>query len=447
MTERIEDMLSVRQKLYLTVGLISGTFFFTVCLGPVFTLFLLKLGAREKLIGFLSILPSIAGIFSLWMVEYISKRPVRCFILSARTLFAIEVCFLPVFILANFLPSDVILVIFCLLLFIFYFPTQGYVYAWFPVIESVIPQNERGHFLGVLRISLTLTGYAFLQISSKILGSEPEFIQFFYVVLMIVVVSIFFPFFLSNAGIPEIEKNVSAKSGLFVEFKEILRNKDHHTYFRFLFLWTFITGISGPFLIPFYKTELGMSTSFCVTLVSANTLGYGFSVFGWGKLADRHGSRYVLFVSCMLAVLHMFLLAHIHLFPPPLLKNFLIPVSFLSGVVFAGQLMGDTTRRMALSPENNKYSYFAYMLIFGAQLPTVIASPLSGFLIQRSRDFHFGIYKIYQIMWFSTGLLYCFLLYQILQMRPLKERPVIDLLKDSITESLMKVRDVIASQP
>ncbi|MCM8825691.1 MAG: hypothetical protein NC937_06090, partial [Candidatus Omnitrophica bacterium] len=53
------------QKKYLMVGMIFGSIFFTVCLGPVFTLFILKLGAREKLIGFLSIFPSVAGFFSL----------------------------------------------------------------------------------------------------------------------------------------------------------------------------------------------------------------------------------------------------------------------------------------------------------------------------------------------------------------------------------------------
>ncbi|MCX7705261.1 MAG: MFS transporter [bacterium] len=445
--ENIDAMLSTRQKFYLLIGLISGTFFFTVCLGPVFTLFLLKLGVREKLIGFLSILPSIVGVFSLWMVRYISTNPVRSFIISAWILFAIEVCFLPVFILANVLPANIVIIIFCSLLFLFYFPTQGYVYAWFPVIESVIPYNERGHFLGTLRISLTLAGYGLLQISSRILGTEPEFMQFFYVVLMIVVISIFFPFFLSYTGIPKIEKESSTRLGLLIEFRELLKNKDHNTYFKFLAIWTFITGISGPFLIPFYKTELGMSTSFCVTLVSANTLGYGFSVFGWGKLVDRYGSRFILFVSCMLAVLHMFFLAHIHLFQFNVMKNLLLFASFLGGVVFAGQLMGDTTRRMALSPEDNKSSYFAFMLVFGAQLPAVIASPLAGFLIQRNRNFHLGIYGIYQIFMILTGLLYCLLMYQILQMKPLKERSVMDLLKDSITESLMKVRDIITSPP
>ncbi len=440
-------MLSPRQKFYLMVGLICGTFFFTVCLGPVFTLFLLKLGVREKLIGFLSILPSIAGITSLWMIKYISNNPVRIFIKSAWLLFAIEVCFLPVFILADFFSSGIILAVFCILLLFFYFSTQGYVYTWFPVIESVIPGNERGYFLGQLRILLTLFGYGLLYISSKILGPEPDFIRFFYVVLMVALISFFFPYFLSLTGIPDIKKETPEKIGFLSEFREILHNSNHNTYFKFLFIWTFTTGISGPFLIPFYKTDLGMNTSFCVTLVSANTLGYGFSVFGWGRVVDRYGSRYVLFVSCLLAILHMLLLSHIHLFPFVFLRNILVLASFLGGVVFAGQLMGDTTRRMALSPEKNKFSYFAYMLVFGAQLPSIIASPVAGFLIQKNRDLQFGIYGIYQIIMITTGLFYVILLYQIFKMKPLKEKPVVELLKDSITESLMRIGDIIASPP
>ncbi|MCM8822189.1 MAG: MFS transporter [Candidatus Omnitrophica bacterium] len=429
------------------IGLVSGTFFFTVCISSIFTLFLLKLGAREKLIGFFSMLPSIVGIFSLWMIKYISKNPVKSFIMSAWILFALEICFLPVFILADFLSSALTITIFCMLLFLFYFPAQGYVYAWFPVIESIIPFSERGYFLGILRICLTLAGYGLLQISSRILGAEPDFIRFSYVVLMITAFSTFFPCFLSYAGIPETKRETSERISFPAEFKRILRNADHNTYFKFLFMWTFIAGISGPFLIPFYNTELGMDSSFCVTIVSANTLGYGFSVFGWGKVADRYGSRYVLFVSCLLAILHMFFLAHIHLFSIQLIRKLLIFSSFFGGVVFAGQLMGDTTRRMALSPEKNKPSYFACMLVFGAQLPAVISSPLAGFLIQRNREFHSGIYGIYQFVMIATGLLYFVLLFNILQMKPLKERPIIELLRDSITESLMKVRDVIASPP
>lgn len=97
-----------------------------------------------------------------------------------------------------------------------------------------------------------------------------------------------------------------------------------------------------------------MSISFCVSLTSANTLGYGLSVFGWGKLVDRYGSRYVLFVSCLLAVFHLSVLAHIHLFPADLIGIYTMVCSFLSGVVFAGQLMGDTTIKMALAPSKKE---------------------------------------------------------------------------------------------
>ncbi|MCM8815158.1 MAG: MFS transporter, partial [Candidatus Omnitrophica bacterium] len=312
----------------------------------------------------------------------------------------------------------------------------------------VIPCEERGLFLGILRISLTLIGYSFLQISSKILGSEPDFFRFFCVLLLIVGASFFFPYFLSRAKIPEIKiEKTKGKIGLLSDFTNILRNIDHRIYFKFLAMWTFITGISGPFLIPFYSTELGLSSSFCVKLVSANTLGYGFAAFVWGKIVDGRGSRYVLFISCSLAVLHMFFLAHIHLFSIQWMKSLLIMLSFLGGVAFSGQLMGDTTRRMTLSPEKNKLSYFAYVQVFGAQIPLVIASPLAGYLIQRNRGFHAGIYGIYQTVMIIAGLFYLVLLHTIIRMRPLKEKPILELLKDSMTEGLMKIRDIIASPP
>jgi len=436
-------MLSSRQRIFLFIGLVSGTFFFTVCTGPVFTLFLLKIGVREKVLGMLSMLPSIVGIFSLWMIRQIAENPVKHFISSSWMLFIVEFCFIPVVIVANFLSYKILLVIFSILLCIFHFATQKYVYAWFPVIESIVPYNERGYFLGRLRITLTFAGYLLLVISSKILGPEPEFLKFFYVLLLIWVLTSAFPILLSNTGIPEIKKKPPEKIAFIDEFFKIIFNKDHSDYFKFLSVWTFITGILGPFLIPFYKTQLGLSTSFCVNLVSAQTIGYGLSAFGWGKLVDRHGSRYVLFVSCLLAVLHLFFLSHVHLIPFELMKKLLLVASFFGGVILAGQLMGDTTRRMALAPEENKSSYFAYMLVFGAQLPVIIASPLAGFVLERFKHFHSGIYGIYQIVMIISAFMYCLLLFHIMKMRPVKEKPVLEILRDTISENLMKLKDMI----
>ncbi len=429
------------------IGLISGTYFFTVCLGPVFTLFLLKIGAREKIIGMLSVLPSLTGITSLWMVKNVAGNPNISFIRSAWSMLAVEFCFMPLFLFANSIPHTAVLVMFSFLLCLFYFFMQQYVYAWFPVISSLIHDNERGYFLGILRISLTLTGYTLLQVCSKMLGLDPAYIRFFYVTLMIVVFSIPFPVCLSKARLPEVKKVSSQQINLIYEFITILKNKDLRTYFKYLSLWTFISGIIGPFLIPFYKTELHMSSSFCVVLASANTLGYGLSAFGWGKLADRYGSRYVLFVSCILAIFHLSVLMHIHLLPVDLVKMYAMVCSFLGGVVLAGQLMGDTTRRMALAPQERSFSYFAFMLVFGAQLPVLVASPVAGFLIQRYRHLRVGFYGIYQLVIFVTVFLYIVLLWQISRMRPLKEKPVMELLKNSLTESLMKIRDIIASPP
>lgn len=440
-------MFSPRQRFYFIAGLVSGTFFFTVCVGPVFTLFLLKLGVREKIIGMLSVLPSIIGITTFWMAKSVGANPSKHFIQSSWNIVLIEFCFLPLFLASEFLPATTILALFSFLLCLFYFFMQQYVYSWFPVISSVIPDHERGHFLGVLRISLTFAGYALLQISSRILGSEPEYMRFFVVTGMIGSVSLLFPVFLSKAQIPQITMEPPDQTALTEEFIAIFRDANRSAYFRYLFMWTFISGIIGPFLIPFYRTELNLSASLCVGLVSANTLGYGLSVFGWGKLVDRYGSRYVLFVSCLMAILHLSILAHIHLFPVELIKIYAMACSFLGGVVFAGQLMGDTTRRMALAPQEKRSSYFACMLVLGAQAPLLVASPVSGFLIQRYRNFTIGCYGIYQVAILATMFFHLVLLWQIQKMHPIKEKPVMELLRNSLTEFLMKVRDAIASPP
>jgi hypothetical protein len=429
----------------LTCGMVAGNSFYTVAIGSILTLFLLKLGIREAFIGFLSILPCIIGLGSVFLIQTVNKHAGKLLVFSAAAMVGIEILFMPLFLLAGKLSFLQTVLLYTALIFFFHFLTQIYVLAWFPTLETLVGYQQRGHFFGIVRVASTFLGYGLLQIASYILGPDPAFVRFFWVEAMIVAVSIFWPVSFSRVNMPQFSVHTKGRINPVSDLRLILCDSDRSNYFWFLFLWTFLASAVGPFMMPFYKTELNLPTSYCVYLTSVTTFGYGLTVFAWGKLTDHRGSRFVLFISFLLGFLYMMLLAYVKFFPVRYIRVILSGIAFLGGIASAGQLMGDTTRRMALAPESEKFSYFSYVMIFGAQFPAIIASPLAGFILERNRYRSLFGQGIYQMLFIFVGLLHLVFFYRILRMKPIRERPVDEILKDVISSGLMKVRDVIAS--
>ncbi|HPC30050.1 MAG TPA: hypothetical protein PLI50_07515, partial [bacterium] len=64
-------MLSTREKNIYFISQVSGNTYYTVAFNGVLTLFLLKIGVKEGLLGFLSVIPFIVGIGSFLLVPWV----------------------------------------------------------------------------------------------------------------------------------------------------------------------------------------------------------------------------------------------------------------------------------------------------------------------------------------------------------------------------------------
>ncbi len=438
-------MLTDKEKNIFFIGQIAGNAYYTVAFNGVLTLFLLKIGVKEGLLGFLSVIPFIVGIGSSLIISWVGRNFTRILRPAACVIVGLAFFLLPLFLITEklgFVPSILYYSIFT---FLFWAGTQVSTLAWFPVVQVWVPEQERGRFFGILRFTSTIVGFAFLRLSSFLLGPDPSFLQFFNVMFLITVFSVIWPFSYFHVSMPSSSFEEKKQEEPAVLFREIFSNRERRLYFGFYFLWNLFSYIIAPFVIPFYKTVLNLPSSFCVFLNSISILGMGGLAFVWGKVNDFRGSRFVLFFSFVLGMLYCLLIAHIHLFPSEGLRKALVFISIIGGVAAGGQLMGDTTRRFLIAPEKGRVAFYSYLVIFGGQLPALIMPPVSGRVIENYRNINIGGYGIYQILFLICAAIHIVLLAMILRMKPIKEKPVGEVFKDVIVENLNKLRDLIAS--
>lgn len=440
-------MLSTKEKNIFFAGQVAGNVYYTVAFNGVLTLFLLKIGVREGLLGFLSVIPFIVGIGSSVLISWVGRNYWRILRPNSFVLVVLAFLFLPIFLITEKIGFFATVLYYSIFVFLFWTGTQIATLAWFPVVQHWVPEEERGRFFGILRFTSTIVGFGFLRLSSYILGSDPSFLQFFNVMLAVTVFSIIWPVSYLFVSMPPPVYEEKKRVNPFVVFQEIFSDRERKIYFWFYFLWNFSAYIIAPFVMPFYRNVLNLPSSFCVFLNSLTILGMGGLAFIWGKVNDFRGSRFVLFFSFFLAIIWCIMMTYVHKFPEGNIQKALILISLIGGIAGGGQLMGDTTRRFLIAPEKNRVEFFSYIVIFGGQLPALIVPPIAGRIIEHYRNLRIGDFGIYQLLFLILAVFHIVLLGMILKMKPIKEKPVGEVFKDILTENLMKLRDLIASPP
>ncbi|MCL4377615.1 MAG: MFS transporter [Actinobacteria bacterium] len=441
--------VSVRKK-SITNFLIGQGFnqaYTNVVFGGVLTLFLLKIGAREIMLGFLAILGPIIGVLSIFSISFVQKKYERYINSSAIIMAILGFLLLPVFFLAGKISYGFLIIYYLIFLVIYLISNQIFSIAFMPTVTNLVPENERGVFFGRLRFFIMFLSLMLFYFVSKMLGKSPQYIEFFWIFLILAVLQAVAPAYFSKVIYSPRPPEETDKVNILEGLKIIFREKNLKRFFSLLFINTFLTGLVGPFLIPFLKLRLGLSDSFCILLQTITILGYALSVYAWGEINDKRGSRFVLFSSLLYAPVFWFILANLDFFPGQYISRILIVLYFFSGISNAGFLMAVTTRRMTLAPPSEKISFYSNLMIFGEQFPMIISSPLAGFILQRNKNFTIGQYTIYPLLFIFTGFAGMYLLFKVLKMEALEEKPLKEIFTEVISQNLLKFKDIITSPP
>jgi MFS family permease len=134
--------------------------------------------------------------------------------------------------------------------------------------------------------------------------------------------------------------------------------------------------------VAFLKEDLHFPSSVATYASAALLLGMVVSLGPWGKLADRHGNRFVLCVNVVLFAFALLLVATVVIYERvPWAGIALAMIAFLlTGVSLGGLGIGHTVRQMRGAPAAYRSAYMAVFFTTNGVLAG-LASLLGGWIL------------------------------------------------------------------
>ncbi|MBS3105690.1 MFS transporter [Candidatus Woesearchaeota archaeon] len=338
------------------------------------TPFAVALNASISLIAALTYIPQLVGafiqLFAAKLVELLRDRR-KILVVSS---FAHAFLWIPLLLMPYATPSQkYLLIVYVSLQTIFVQLMQP---VGNSLIGDIVPKYERGRFFGLRNRVVGATSFIAALAAGFILSyfsPKNPFLGF-----TILFVTAFFARALSGVfkGMmmnPEPDLAHEEKFSLF-DFVKRMDKTNYGHFVSYIVLFKFATYIASPFFAVFMLKDLGF-TYLQFTIIVAAELVASFIAMGiWGKMIDKRGTKFVLYISGMLTPLIPFLWMFSSNF------YYLIIVEIFSGLAWAGfNLSSSNFIFDAVKPENRirciaYYKFFEGIAIFAGAL-------LGGFLI------------------------------------------------------------------
>ncbi|MBN1257996.1 MAG: MFS transporter, partial [Planctomycetes bacterium] len=164
--------------------------------------------------------------------------------------------------------------------------------SWFPLMSDNLPSEIRGRFLGIMRTCWHLEVFV-IGIGIKwFFGDNPEIWQFqtlFAVSFIFSIIRVFILLSISEAPLAGQTEKKALLAGILIP----LRNRPFRNFLIFAGLFNFANMFQGVFALRLMKDELGTGDGTIVFLSSFVSLGAVSSLYLFGKLVDRFGSKFV----------------------------------------------------------------------------------------------------------------------------------------------------------
>ena len=280
----------------ITTAVIGVLLFFSM-MRSVQVLFADKIGASPSIIGGLYSIYFLFSVIQIFTARWIQAYGKKKFLLPAYFInSSVPVILIAVpFIHHAWGTSAAVAVMACAYV-IYAISGQTATSGWFPLIYDNVEEDKRGKFFGVMRTGWQISSLCYLIFISFFLGKEARFIHFQIVFAIGMCAGMMRIFLIRRAHENPPDRSVLASSvlkNLSLPFK--------HKQFRLilLYVFTFTFGFRMLFTFTPYITKnwLGFQDRFTVLFCEVGFLvGAIASVFLWGYLSDRFGSRPVYFL-------------------------------------------------------------------------------------------------------------------------------------------------------
>jgi len=289
---------------------------------------------------------------------------------------------------------------------------QTAVSGWFPLIYDNVEKDRRGKFFGVMRTGWQVSSLCYLIFISFFLGKEAGFTNFQIVFAIGMCAGMMRIFLIRRVRENPPDRRVLASS--------VLKNISlpfKHKQFRLILLYVFIFTFGFRMLFSFVpyitKNWLDFQDRFTVLFCEVGFLvGSIASVFLWGYLSDRFGSRPVYFL-CNAGVMLVFLLWFV-VEPHRSYVYFLIGcIVVLSGVFQAGFNLAYIRNAMGAMPGRHSAIFLAATSMC-MHLASGLGPIAGGLIIEHFKFvqftkgfFEFNQYKLlalFSVIMFAGGL-------------------------------------------
>jgi MFS family permease len=173
--------------------------------------------------------------------------------------------------------------------------------AWLPWLSALLPEAERGRFLGREQVTMNLSSLVTLLFCGWVLGTEPGPWQFSILFMCAWAAGMLSVWFLRKA--PEIFPKES-KSGagrsraeMFGSARRCWEYQPFRSATLFGAVYMLALASVPGFLVLYVTEDLDWSQGWMMKLQSATTIGVLLTALAWGKLTELYGSRPVLRVA------------------------------------------------------------------------------------------------------------------------------------------------------
>lgn len=376
--------------------------------GPVFILFLDELGLAKTRIGFLLSLLPFCGLVAPFIAPAVARAGVkRVYLLcwGARKGVTAGLLLVPWVLRqqgegAAFLLVATVVALFALL------RAVGET-AWYPWVQELVPRAYRGQYTAINRIASLLAGSMCLFGASYALDRIPGVHRF--TALIGIGVLAGFLCVLFGLKMPGGAPDKPRRAGPSPPMLGVLRDTRFLIYMAYtaLALLT-VHSMLMAFVPLFMKEQVGLSERQIILLQVGSSLSGLVSSYGWGFLADRHGSRPVLRISlAALLVLPIgwSLIPRFHFWSFPVA----LALGVFAGVASSGWWISDQRLLYVdlLEPEKRTQymaMYYAWIGLVGGCGPL-----LAGVLLDTFSDLHgyVGFVAVHQYtpLFAASGLL------------------------------------------
>lgn len=381
--KRISGNELKRSLTLVTVASALGLPFFSVVNGPALTGFTRSLGANDFVYSVIMAMPVIGAIIQVFFSFVMMNSGKRKLLFLAAGFIHRPMWFFIAFVpfLLNPDKTKASIVVVTVLIAVSSVANSVVGLAFNSWMGDLVPADVKGRFFGRRAMIYTITGGLAALLCGVLLDEVHGYLGYALVFVFAAIlgtsdVTLFF--WIKDP--PMAEQKERLEIGKL--FMEPFRDRNYLNYMLFVAFWYFSVNIAGPFFNVYMIEELKMNYLIIslFTQVASNIMTI-FFIRKWGNLADKYGTKPVMFLCCssILVMPLIWLFASVHTIWVVLIVN------LIGGIFWPGFEMNAMNQSIWLAPEKTRSIYIANYTLVVMLIGTAAAFLCGGAFMQYTR--------------------------------------------------------------